>query len=410
MVNSFPSYQNLFDMVFDRIKAKFSEIYPAEKSEESPPAIVGMRNFIHSLPCAVKLLELRIDVKKYKHIGDDLCQLVGYDFSKFGDRSVSYCGIIDADDTTAFNKFLTEEFGLLPSEKFARSFCSDLATIYFSDTDKPDIHFQFPHYDIRSNVEQFVNDMFQFISQIQLTSEATHKFWPKEDDFNALYGLQEDQILPFSKVTEMDRTLAGFVKMSGDIAKSNTIEDLQRRICAIQLIPQVPEAVKRVFRISKELYIFGYFRYIFFTVAEHYACLALESAIKNRYAISLGEKAILTNTKGHQHEIRPPSWERISDFCFCHRKEGWDTRKKAHQVKVNGEDFPATMPKLLNWLVTNKIVFKWERPRYEAGVHLRDSLSHLESPSVFMPSAQMLKITAEEINKVYSKVAKQSKV
>jgi hypothetical protein len=87
---------------------------------------------------------------------------------------------------------------------------------------------------------------------------------------------------------------------------------------------------------AKELYIFGYFRYIFFTVAEHYSYLALESAMKNRYAVSLGEKAVLTNSKGKQHEIRPPSWEGIFDFCLRGRREGWN----AHQIKVMGKTSP----------------------------------------------------------------------
>lgn len=124
MVSSFSSYQDLFDTAFEKLKAKFNKIYPIEKAEDLPPAILGMRNFVHSLPCPVKVLELRVNVKKYRHISDDLCQLVGYDFSKFGDRSVSYCGIVDADDTTAFNKSLTEAFGSPPSEEFAKIFCS----------------------------------------------------------------------------------------------------------------------------------------------------------------------------------------------------------------------------------------------------------------------------------------------
>jgi hypothetical protein len=404
IVGVFSSYQDFFDIVFQRLKTKFDEIYPAEKAEELPPVVLGMKNFVHSLPCPVKVIELRVDTKKYRQIADDICQLVGYNFSKSGDHSVSYCGIADADDTAAFNKFLTEEFGLSPSEELAKGFCCDLATIYFSDTDKPDVHFQFPRYDIRRKPEQFVSDIFRLISEIQLSPETTQKFWPKEVDFNALYGLPEDQVLPFSMVIEKDPILSGFVKLSGDEAKSITIEDLQRRISAVQLIPQVPDAVKRVFRIAKELYIFGYFRYMFFTVSEHYAFLALESAIKNRYVVSLGDKAILKNPKGHQQEIRPPSWERIFDFCLHHRREGWNV----HQIEVNGADFPATMSKLLDWLVANKVIPKWERPRYEAGVHLRDSLSHLESPSVLMPSAQTLKTTAEEINRLYANVDKQS--
>jgi hypothetical protein len=73
-----------------------------------------MKNFFHSLPCPVKMLELRVDTERHKHIEDKVCQLIGYDFSKLGNRSVAYCGLIDANDTNGFNKFLAEEFGLPP--------------------------------------------------------------------------------------------------------------------------------------------------------------------------------------------------------------------------------------------------------------------------------------------------------
>ena len=399
--SSFSYWGDYFDVAFEKVKTRFGEIYPAGEAGELPPAILVMKNFVHSLPCLVKILELRVDTERHKHIGDEVCQFIGYDFSKVGAPSIAYCGIIDADDTNGFNKFLAEEFALPPSEELARSFCCDLATTYFSDTARPDIHFQFPRYDIRRKPEQYVDDLLQLISWVPLSSETKQKFWEKEVDYNALYGLAEEPILPMSKIIEKDPTFGAFVTLSWGESIGITIEDLQKHISDIQLIPQVPDRVKRVFRIAKELYIFGYFRYILFTVSAHYAYLAMESAIKNRYAASLGDKAILTNQKGHQYEIRPPSWERIFKFCKRHEKEGWNARK----IKVNGEAFPSSMRSLLDWLVENKLVPKWERPQYNAGVFLRDSLSHLESPYVFMPSAQTLRTTAAKINKLYSNVA-----
>lgn len=178
-----------------------------------------------------------------------------------------------------------------------------------------------------------MDDLLELMPWVPLSSETAQKFWEKEVDYNALYGLAEDPILPMSEIIEKDPTFGAFVKLSGGEAIGITIEDLQKHISDIQVIPQVPEAVKRVFRIAKELYIFGYFRYIFFTASAHYAYLALESAIKNRYATSLGDRAILTNPTGQRYEIRPPSWERIFEFCKRHREEGWSARK----IKVNGE-------------------------------------------------------------------------
>lgn len=403
MVESSPSYEDFFDIVFQKLKAKISEIYPAEEAEELPPAILGMKNFVHSFPCPVKILELRVDTERQRRIEDRTCQLIGYDFSKLGDRFVAYRGIIDADDTNGFNKFLAEEFGLPPSEELARSFCRDLATTYFSDTERPEVHFHFPRYDIRRKPDQYVADLLELMWWVPLDPETKRKFWREEVDYNAVFGLVADPILPMSRIVEKDPIFGAFVKLSGGEATGITIEDLQQHISDIQLIPQVPDTVKRVFHIAKELYIFGYFRYSFFTVSAHYSYLALESAIKNRYATSLGDKAILMNSKGQQFEMRPPSWERILEFCKRHRKEGWSVSK----IRVNGEAFPSTMTALVKWLADNKIVPKWERRQYEAGVYLRHSLSHLESPSVLTPSAQTLRSTAEKINKLYSSLAPQ---
>jgi hypothetical protein len=404
MVESSPSYEDFFDIVFQKLKAKVSEIHPAEEPEELPLAILGMKDFVHSFPCPVKILELRVDTEKQRHIKDRICQLIGYDFSKLGSRFVAYYGVIDANDTDGFKRFLVEEFELSPSEELARSFCHDLSTTHFSDTERPEIHFHLPRYDIRRKPDQYVNDLLELMSWLPLTPEIRRKFCREEVDYSAVFGLVADPILPMSRIIETDPISGAFVKLSSGEATGITIEDLQQHISDIQLIPQVPDAVKRVFRIAKELYIFGYFRYSFFTVSAHYSYLALESAIKNRYAASLGDKAVLTNPKGEQFEIRPPSWEKILEFCKRRRKESWSVSK----IRVNGEAFPSSMPALLKWLVENKIVPKWERRQYEAGVYLRHSLSHLESPSVFMPSAQTLRTTAEKINKLYSNVASRS--
>jgi len=60
------------------------------------------------------------------------------------------------------------------------------------------------------------------------------------------------------------------------------------------------------------------------------------------------------------------------------------------------------MSKLLDWLVNKRLIAKWERPQYDAGVYLRHALSHLESPSIFAPNPQALMITAEKINNLYA--------
>ena len=113
----------------------------------------------------------------------------------------------------------------------------------------------------------------------------------------------------------------------------------------------MPEEVKRIFKAAKDLYVFGYFRWYFFTISNHYAYLAIESAIRHRYIQWLGEKVVLTSMKGGhlRHEMIKPSYERIIDFCKQNKKQGWNYRA----LKVNGEDFPWKMELLLDCLLKN---------------------------------------------------------
>lgn len=78
--------------------------------------------------------------------------------------------------------------------------------------------------------------------------------------------------------------LCEFVKIDEDgKPKSMEFEDLQQHISTIILDSKIPEEVKRVFNGAKDLYLFGYFCYYFFTISNHYALLSLESALRNKY-------------------------------------------------------------------------------------------------------------------------------
>lgn len=86
--------------------------------------------------------------------------------------------------------------------------------------------------------------------------------------------------------------------------------------------------------------------------------------------------------------ISPSYWE-IEDFCYRNRRAGWEARR----LIVNGDQFPYSMQKLLEWLLGRGIVTKWDwdRYRYDAGVCLRNSLSHLEKASTFPPVPMILR-------------------
>ena len=202
---------------------------------------------------------------------------------------------------------------------------------------------------------------------------------------NRLFNLKPDPILSLEEFIKRS-DIKGFLGLN--------FEDLQKQISNFQLIPDVPEHVNRVFDDAKKLFIFGYLNYQFFTISQHYAYLALESAIRHRYNLSLGKTAKITNPKGESIEISP-SWMDI--HIFCKRNKGWNPKK----IEVNGEDFPYDNRRLLNWLVEKKIITKWERGQYDIGINMRNILSHLEFAPIDVPRSFTIKVIADRINRLF---------
>lgn len=155
-----------------------------------------------------------------------------------------------------------------------------------------------------------------------------------------------------AEILKKDHIFDGFVKIKNGKKLPITLEDLSDFVSSINLIQNVPKEVKEVFEISKRLFMFSYFYYRFFTVSHHYAFLALESALKNKY------------------------------------KNLFDR---------NGQ----SLKKVIDDLTKRGVILEKEKPLYDAGRFLRNALSHLTDPPVFTPSADILERVAEQINKIY---------
>jgi len=189
----------------------------------------------------------------------------------------------------------------------------------------------------------------------------------------------------------MDRTLRGFLPFS----EAAGIEKLQRYICDILLIPNVPDSVKEVFRRAKDLFIFGFFRYRFFAISLHYSYLALESAVRHKYYQSFGEKVLLSE-KGETIEMRGLDHQRVWSIC---KRKGWNI----HKLKVNGQEFAVSRKELLDWLLRKGIIKIWERKMCDSGMDLRNIMSHLTHPPILLPShaVQALEFVADIINRLW---------
>lgn len=387
-MNTENGWNEFFDEVFNELRLKFKEIHPFKEDGEVSPDVVALRDAIFKLPCPVKVLELRFDTAKFPQIEDGIGHILRYDLSRIGEMQVEDYGVMDVKNIDALKSMLIDKFGF--SESNVADFVSDFKTIGIWDSEKLEYYPHFTQYDIRKCFDEYISEFLQ-IFLYSIHNQLIKKF-KKENDFNVLYNLNEDKILPWEVFTTREPIL-------DNLFRKPTIEDLQKDICSIQLIPTVPEEVKRIFKAAKDLYVFGYFRWYFFTISNHYAYLAIESAIKHRYIQWLGEKVVLTSKKGGhlRHEMIKPSYERIIDFCKQNKKQGWNYRG----LKVNGEDFPWKMELLLDCLLKNGIQTKWQRDRLEFAIYMRNALSHLEFVTINWSSPSELKLASVEINNLY---------
>ena len=308
-----------FSQAFSEIKKSINEINLFQEDDEISPNERALKDAISNLPCAVKCIKLKIDPSKHKNAEDNSCYLIKYDLARFQDSSVEFIGEFNIEDKTSLIKAFSDNFGLniLDAERYISDFIKEFNVMGISDDD---FYVEFEPFDIINRRSEFIFKLSQ-IFQIFLADKLINLFkFEKEIDFNVLYNLKRDTILPFSEVVSMDKINASFRKFEDDRFSPLTLEDFQNHVADIQLIPTVPNDVRKIFKCAKELYIFGYFKYYFFTVSNHYAYLALESAIKNKYNEWLGSKAILTNNKEESIEITSPSYRKIQDFCFKNKK------------------------------------------------------------------------------------------
>ncbi|MDH5385940.1 MAG: hypothetical protein OEY18_14660 [Candidatus Aminicenantes bacterium] len=99
-------WKDFFEDVFKRVKDRFNQSYPLFDEDEASPMLLALRDAVYSLPCAVKVLEVRVDTEKFNHIKDEVCQLIGYNFSKLRKVSVEYLGIIQANEKEKLGNIL----------------------------------------------------------------------------------------------------------------------------------------------------------------------------------------------------------------------------------------------------------------------------------------------------------------
>jgi hypothetical protein len=250
-------------------------------------------------------------------------------------------------------------------------------------------------YDIRNEPEKCA---IEFADWISMDSQLKELFL-SEPDFNAKYRLQPDPVLSMEDLLRIDFKTG---MPSSNILRQFTLQELQEDIADIQPIPQVPESIREVIRRAKKLYVYGYFEYAFFTVAAHYAYAAMEAALKARWGVSLPRPTSLSHTRNGVTEeatLQTTGYAAIERYCHAH---GWRTNK----VYVNGKPFPRTSKPLLEWLQDEGVITEYQKVMFDkAYLPLRNSHSHLEECSTWMPKSGTIRRAVEQINILFNSVA-----
>jgi len=343
-------YFTYFSDFFEKVKEGYRNSIGFKETDEFSSGELAFRDAIYSLPCPVRVVRIIVDVKKYKEAKNNIYHLIAYEFSKFGESSIEYYGEINLDEIEKYIELL-KDFDL--DQQRLRELKS-FKLVGYGDPESWFWIWIIP-YDILEKPKEYAKD-FIFWFWMNFGDKILQKF-ERRINYNSKYGLKSDPIHRLSELMIKDKIFSSFIKIdkSGE-HREITIEDLQESVCGIQLIPNIPEGVKRVFSAAKRLHILGYFEYYFFTISQHYAFLALESALRNRYSEIYGE---------------PKKFVRLDA--------------------------------IIRELAEKGIIPKGEVKIYDAGRDLRNSLSHLTNPSIMTPSSDILERVAYQINQIYDR-------
>jgi hypothetical protein len=383
-------WKKIFEKLARQMRKEFSRRFPFKDDGDVSPELLSIRDGIHAFPLPVHVLRLDMRGAKNQFSEADTWTIVRYDISQKNTNQPQFHGAIAINDIANHYSLLETVFDIPEPAKLFK----DLRPTSIWDLGTDTFLTEVVPYDIENRLAQYAEEFHRFLVD-NLSLFFRQKF-SRVINFNEKYGLVPDPILDPSRRLQVHPITSMFVKLSDGTPL--TLEERQEEVASAQLIPQVPESVQRTFSLAKSLYVFGHFEYGFFTVAEHYAYLALEAAVHCRWAMMLSKPAKLTF--GDAIDIPNPSYWGVSRHL----------RSIPRKPLLNGEPFPQSTPEVLQALLKKQIITKWELSRLQIGIYLRNSLSHLEFAPVHSPDSSTLYWVADLINQMFDSVAKSQSV
>jgi len=182
--------------------------------------------------------------------------------------------------------------------------------------------------------------------------------------------------------------------------------DLHRELQSIELLPAVPDHIRRLFDTARNLSLCTWYVYEFHSIAELTGFLALEAALKAR---AQGEAPAVANEKSFrkllQHAVKA-RW--ITEERIAHRREIARIRVEQRKVLTSirrmdelGLEQPGVEDPTEEEISAEEREMKILHGICEAAINFRNSLAHGEA--VLAPGSYVrLRMTADLINQLYS--------
>jgi hypothetical protein len=383
-------WADVFHTLAKYLQTFAAQQWPLLEDGSGPEAYVSLHRLYSAFPVAVDILLFDPENIDSPRKRDRYATAIRYDFSKCNNTEMRFHGVIPLAKVDEHAPKIKELLGL---ERQSLEPLRDLSLVFLR---KPPFCTHIVPYDPRTRILEYCGDLARDLS---FSPELRQLFSP-QIDYNEKYNLKPEYPLTEEQLLQQDEINRNFVKLSD--LQPETLSERHASVATIQLIPQVPESLRRTFRCAKRLYVYGHLEYDFFTVSLHYAHLALDAALHARWSATLPASVLLTLNKKKkvvkQETMPSPSHVKINRFCKYH---GWNPGS-AH---VNGQPFPYTVNMVIAELTAKGLLSKWQQKMIqEVDVQIRNSLTHLEFAPIHGPSPEALEMAAETINSLFDSV------
>lgn len=387
-------WDELFRTLEKYLKAFAAQQWPLQDDGSGPDVLLSLHGLFEAFPVAADILLLDTSGIDSPRKQEQYATAIRYDFSKPRIADIHFHGIVPLTEADAHAKLIKDILGFdIHSSDSLEAFKDLRLTCIW----KAPICTHIVPYDPRGRVLEYCGELAR---QLGYSSSQLSELFSQKVDYNAKYNLEPDPTLTDEQLLQVDEINSHFVKLSDGMPE--TLSERHASVAPIQLIPQIPEDVKRTFRTAKRLYVYGHLAYEFFTVSLHYAHLALDAALHARWSATLPASVVLTLHKKKkvekQETMVSPSHVKIRNFCKIN-----DWRIAA--VRVDGQPFPHTVNMVIEELAAKGLLSRWQQKMIqEVDVEIRNSLTHLEFAPIHGPSPDALELAAQTINALFDSV------